>query len=50
MVECDYMKLILSSCDFDNENSKRRIIENIDKALLKKLYISLNNKCNKGNN
>lgn len=27
------MKLILSSCDFDNENSKRRIIENIDKPL-----------------
>lgn len=29
------MKLILSSCDFDNKNSRNRIIENINKPLNK---------------
>ena len=41
------MKLILSSCDFINDNSKRTILENIDKPLDFKFpeFISKDNCC-----
>ena len=42
------MKLILSSCDFLNENSKKVIIDNIDKELaLNKVLFIPNEKANK---
>ena len=38
------MKLILSSCDFLNEKSKKRILNNIDKSIEKVRVLFIPNK------